>query len=180
MLLGSFSAWATYYHGQVFYQGIPIPGATVIVSQGAKRFTTVTDEQGLYEFPDLADGTWKIEIQMRGFETLKGDVTVAPNQPQGSWELQIVDLQQMLASTKVAQPETQPQLAQRAEEKPTRATPKPSDSQVHPTARSKLPCKPNVNETLLGLHPKSTAVHHFEKGAVSTASMPNLFPAGCF
>jgi len=115
MLLGSFTAWATEYHGQVFYQGIPIPGATVIVSQGAKRFTTVTDEQGLYEFPDLADGTWKIEIQMRGFAPRQGDVTVAPGAPQGRWELKLLDLEQMLAETKISKPD-EPQLAQRTQE----------------------------------------------------------------
>jgi hypothetical protein len=128
MMVGALTAWATEYHGQVFFEGVPVPGATVTVSQGAKQLSTVTDEQGVYAFPDLADGAWKIEIQMRGFETLKGDVTVAPNQPQGAWELQIVDLQQMLASTKVAPPETQPQLAQRPEEKPKTATAKAGEA----------------------------------------------------
>ena len=131
MMVGALTAWATEYHGQVFFEGVPVPGATVTVSQGAKQLSTVTDEQGVYAFADLADGAWKIEIQMRGFETLKGDVTVAPNQPQGSWELQIVDLQQMLASTKVAPPETQPQLAQRPEEKPKTATAKISYSMTN-------------------------------------------------
>ena len=41
--------------------------STVTITQGAKRFETVTDLQGLYEFPDLLDGTWKIQIEMRGF-----------------------------------------------------------------------------------------------------------------
>jgi hypothetical protein len=117
MMVGAMTGWATEYHGRVFFEGVPIPGAMVTVSQGAKQQSTVTDEQGVYAFADLADGAWKIEIQMRGFETLKGDVTVAPNQPQGAWALQIVDLEQMLASTKVAPAETQPQLAQRADGK---------------------------------------------------------------
>lgn len=118
MLVASLSAWATEYHGQVFYQGAPVPGATVTMTQGAKQLTTVTDEQGLYEFPDLADGGWKIEIRMRGFEPLKGEVAIAPGSPQGSWELKQLDLQRMLAETKVTAPEAQPQLAQRSEEKP--------------------------------------------------------------
>jgi hypothetical protein len=40
--------------------------------------------------------------------------------------------------------------------------PKRSDRQVHPTARSKLPCHPNDNATLFWFHPK--VLHHFEKG----------------
>ena len=60
-------AWAREYHGQVFYGGVPVPGATVTVTQGDKRFTAVTDRQGLYEFADIADGQWKIEIAMSGF-----------------------------------------------------------------------------------------------------------------
>jgi hypothetical protein len=118
----SLAAWATEYHGQVFYQGVPVPGATVTMTEGAKQAATVTDEQGLYEFPDLADGAWKIEIRMRGFEPLRAEITIAPNIQQGSWELKLLDLQQMLAETKVTKPESPPQLAQRSEEKPKQTT----------------------------------------------------------
>jgi hypothetical protein len=96
-------AWASEYHGQVFFSGLPVPGATVTVTQGARRFETVTDLQGLYEFADLTDGAWKIQIEMRGFSTLKSQVTVAPNTPQGSWELKLLGLAQMLAKTPVSQ-----------------------------------------------------------------------------
>lgn len=115
LLLGAcLSAYAAEYHGQVFYGGYPVPGATVTVTQGTKQFSTVTDQQGLYEFPQLPDGQWKIEIQMRGFATLNGQVTVAPHSPQGKWELQQLDLAQMLAAMKVSKPITLPQLAQRS------------------------------------------------------------------
>ena len=116
------TALASEYHGQVFFNGVPVPGATVTLTQDGKQFATVTDEQGLYEFPDIADGKWKIEIQMRGFSTLNGEVMFAPNTPQGAWELDLLDLQQMLAKTKVSKPASepaQPQLATRTKEKPT-------------------------------------------------------------
>src|SRR5579863_9514252 len=60
-------AWATEHHGQVFFHGAPVPGAVVTLSQGDKRLVAVTDRQGLYEFPDLADGEWKIHVEMTGF-----------------------------------------------------------------------------------------------------------------
>src|ERR1035441_8564074 len=75
-LCASISAWSSEYHGQVFFGGVPVPGATVTVQKGDEQFSTVTDRQGLYEFADLADGQWKIEIEMSGFSKLDGKVTV--------------------------------------------------------------------------------------------------------
>jgi hypothetical protein len=127
MLLGSLTAWASEYHGQVFFGGLPVPGATVTVTQGAKRFQTVTDLQGLYEFANLADGAWKIQIEMRGFSTLKSQVTVAPNTPQGTWELKLLGLAQMLAKTPVSNP-PQSASANATKEKPKPELPKPESA----------------------------------------------------
>ena len=103
-LCASIAAWASEYHGQVFFGGVPVPGATVTVTQGGKRLSTATDLQGLYEFADLADGQWNIEIEMSGFSTLDGTVTVAPDMPQGDWELKLLGLDQMLAKAQVGIP----------------------------------------------------------------------------
>jgi trimeric autotransporter adhesin len=121
MLLVCVSAWATEYHGQVFVNGMPVPGATVTVTRDGKDFSTVTDGQGLYAFPDLADGAWKIEIRMRGFTTLKSEVTVGPSVPQGKFELTALSMQQMLAQVKEVQPAIEPQLESRAQPKPSAA-----------------------------------------------------------
>lgn len=147
MLLVSVCAWATEYHGQVFVDGVPVPGATVTVTQGGKEFSTVTDGQGLYEFPDLADGTWKIEIRMRGFVPLKSEVTVAPNSPQGKFELTLLNLEQMLAQVKEVQPAGTPQLenrappkqnAAKAPETPAAMPPPPADENQDQTADGML------------------------------------------
>ena len=103
-LCASVAAWATEYHGQVFFGGVPVPGATVTVTQGDKRLSTITDRQGLYEFADLADGKWKIEVEMSAFSTIDGDVTVAPNMPQGNWDLKLLELDKLLASAQVGAP----------------------------------------------------------------------------
>ncbi len=95
-------AWAREYHGQVFYGGVPVPGATVTVTQGDKRFTAVTDRQGLYEFADIADGQWKIEIAMSGFTTLDDTVTVGADVPQRRWDLNMLGLEQMKAQAEVS------------------------------------------------------------------------------
>lgn len=109
-------AKASEYHGQVFFSGVPVPGATVTVTQVANHFTTVTDRQGLYEFADLADGAWKIQIEMRGFSMLEGEVTVAANAPQGSWELKLLGLEELLAETQVTTLESKAPLKTRAAE----------------------------------------------------------------
>lgn len=108
LLHAGLMAWASENHGQVFFGGVPVPGATVTVSQDAKSYITVTDRQGLYDFADIADGVWKIRIEMRGFSTVEGQITVAPNAPQGSWELKLLGLDQMLAETKATKPEDKP------------------------------------------------------------------------
>lgn len=124
-LCAAVSARATEYHGQVFFGRVPVPGATVTVTQGEKRFSTVTDRQGLYEFADLADGQWKIEIAMSGFATLDHTVTVAPNTPQGKWELNLLGLEKMLAQAQVSAPlKVRPANGTAAgEEKPNAAEP---------------------------------------------------------
>lgn len=139
VLLASACAWATEYHGQVFVQGVPVPGATVTVKRDGKTFATITDEQGLYAFPDLADGVWKIEIRMRGFAPLNSQATVAPNEPQGKFELTLLPLDRMLAQTRVSASAAppNPQLAHRAPAKP-----KTEDK----TPQSVAPMPPPPNE----------------------------------
>ena len=36
------------YHGLVTFEGLPVPGATVTVTQGGKKLVNVTDTQGFY------------------------------------------------------------------------------------------------------------------------------------
>jgi hypothetical protein len=92
-------AAASEYHGQVTFGGLPLPGATVTVTQGTTRLTTASDQGGLYSFPDLADGPWKIDIEMLCFSTMHGDVTVSPNTPVGKWELTLLPLDQIAKLT---------------------------------------------------------------------------------
>jgi len=95
-------AMASEYHGQVTFGGLPVPGTTVKVTatQGNKTAVAITDEQGLYSFPDLADGKWMIEIEMTGFAPIKQEVTVAPNAPAGVFEMKLLTLDQIRAAAK--------------------------------------------------------------------------------
>jgi hypothetical protein len=86
------------HHGTVTFGGVPLPGVTVTASQGDKKFTAVTDDQGQYSFPDLPDGNWRIEIVMQGFSPMTVEVVVGPNAPPAPpWELKMLPLDQMNA-----------------------------------------------------------------------------------
>ena len=97
---------AAEHHGQVSFNGLPVPGATVTATGGDKRFVAVTDQQGAYSFPDLADGVWTIQVEMLCFATIKQEVAVAPDAPSPVWELKVLPLEEIHAAA------TQPAAAQ--------------------------------------------------------------------
>ena len=147
-LCASMAAWASEYHGQVFFGGVPVPGATVTVTKGDKRWTTITDRQGLYEFADLADGDWKIKIEMSGFTSLDSKVSVTKETPQGNWDLKLVALDQLLAKAQAGIPlktrppaETKPASQQgtsKLEETNVPAAPPPPDDNAEKSADGML------------------------------------------
>lgn len=104
LLLAAQTSWAAEYHGQVRYRGVPVPGATVTLTQGSTAVATVTDSQGLYEFPNVPEGSWKISIDLRGFTTLHGSVMIGAANPQGEWTLQMLDLKDLLSMAQAAPP----------------------------------------------------------------------------
>jgi hypothetical protein len=129
-------AAASDYRGQVMFGGLPLPGATVTVTQGTKRATAVTDQGGLYTFPDLADGPGKIEIEMLCFSTVTADVTISPTSAPGKWELTLLPLDQITKLTKLS-PAPVPSLSTRPKTPASSATgnenapelPKPAEEQ---------------------------------------------------
>ena len=78
-------AAASEYHGQVTFGDLPLPGATVTITQGTKKLTAISDQGGLFTFPDLADGPAKIEIEMLCFSTVTADVTISPATATCAW-----------------------------------------------------------------------------------------------
>jgi len=96
-------AVAAEYRGQVVYGGLPVPGATVTVVQGGKTFTTVTDEQGVYSFPDLGDGAGKLKVEMLCFSPIEEAITIAAGTPTAKWELKLLSIEQIRAQGAVAQ-----------------------------------------------------------------------------
>jgi hypothetical protein len=137
-VLGVLALNAAEHHGQVSFAGVPIPGAKVTATQGDRKLTTVTDIDGAYSFLDLADGTWTMQVEMRGFTTATNDI-VASASPM--WELR------MLAPPEI-NAQLQPQL--RAE------VLLPAASQLNPPTPRSGPAKPAVTEAAPPTDPSPT------------------------
>ena len=88
------------HRGQVMFNGVPVPGATVTATQGEKKFVAVTDLQGAYAFPELTEGTFTIQVEMLGFATLKQEVNAAT----AEFELKMVPIEEMKAEIVHASP----------------------------------------------------------------------------
>ncbi len=93
-------AGASEYYGQITFGGLPVPGATVTATQGAKIISVTSDEGGVFHFDDLSDGQWKIEVTMLCFETVDTDVTIAPKMPAAKYELKLLPTDQLQALAK--------------------------------------------------------------------------------
>ncbi len=78
---------------------MPVPGATVTAVQGEHRIVTVTDLLGDYSFPELPDGIWTIQVEMRCFSTVKREVNMGAGAPGVEWELKLLPLNQINAET---------------------------------------------------------------------------------
>ena len=98
LLSSSRGAFATESRGIVTFGGLPVPGVTVIASQGTRKVAVTTGPDGAYVFADLKDGSWTISVEMLCFEPEKREVTVAAGMEEGKWELKLLSLEAMLAT----------------------------------------------------------------------------------
>jgi hypothetical protein len=93
---------AAEHHGQVMFNGLPVPGATVTATQGSKHLETVTDAQGLFQFPDIASGEWTIRVEMLGFAASESKVTIDAAAPATLVELKMQSLAEVIAASHAA------------------------------------------------------------------------------
>src|SRR5580658_10494300 len=125
---------ASEHHGQVNFGGLPVPGVAVTATKDDAKATAITDGMGMYSFPDLADGTWTMQVEMSGFSPLKQDVGVGPGAPAVTWDLKLKSLSEIQATVQT------PALA--TEQRPAQAGPTPAPAKPTPPAPAKP--KPQV------------------------------------
>ena len=141
-------AAASPFRGVVTFGGLPLPGATVTAAQGTKTETAVSDGNGGFEFDDLADGKWTIDIQMQCFAPVHAEVTVAPNLPAATYELKLLDSAQIQSSAQPVKPTAEtppaPAAAETGQPQPTKAKEKTqNNAQINP---QEIPKAPEENE----------------------------------
>src|SRR5580692_2931863 len=83
------------YHGGVKSEGFPLPGAMLTATQGDKKLTAATDDQGVYSFADLPDGTWQLQVEKPGFTTVKQEITPGTGLPGADFDLKMLPLDQI-------------------------------------------------------------------------------------
>jgi hypothetical protein len=76
------------HQGVVKFGGLPVPGASVTASQGTQKYSAVTDLQGTYLFPALADGAWTLQVEMQLFASQRREVSVGAGASPVEWELE--------------------------------------------------------------------------------------------
>jgi len=87
--------WGAEYVGQVKFNGLPLPGATITATQGDKKLSAVADPNGNYRFADIPDGAWQFQVEMLGFTPIRQDVTTGNGLPGPSFELKMLPLDQI-------------------------------------------------------------------------------------
>jgi carboxypeptidase family protein/TonB-dependent receptor-like protein len=132
LLAASSAAMASAYQGLVTSGGLPVPGATVTVTQGSKKFVAVTDLQGFFSFPTLADGAGTIQVTMTGFAPSKQELTIAPNAAMGEVDLTQLSLDQIRSTLKPVLSAGIAVAQAKSELKKTGAAPKSSEEQASP------------------------------------------------
>jgi hypothetical protein len=81
--------------GRVVVGSVPMPGVSVTAVRDDVQKATVTDEQGIYRFTDLAEGVWTLRVEMLGFATLTESVTVGGDTPAPTWELKLLPFEEI-------------------------------------------------------------------------------------
>ncbi len=87
--------WAAELQGQAKFGGLPLPGTTITATQGDKKVTAVADPLGNYRFPDLAEGTWKLQAEMLGFTPVTQDVNPSAGLPGPVFDLKMLPIDQI-------------------------------------------------------------------------------------
>ncbi len=102
LLFIAISLMGAEHHGQVVFNSVPVPGATVTAVQGTRTLSAVTDAQGNYQFPDIGEGSWKLEVTMSGFSREQREFGVTNGGPSATWELKMLPFDQMRAEVQPA------------------------------------------------------------------------------
>jgi hypothetical protein len=135
--------------GHVVYAGLPVPGVKITASQNETTQIAVTDAQGGYSFSSLAEGAWKIDVEMSGFAKQTQDLNAAESGSTKDFELTMLPIAEMHAQTvKLHVAGAAQALASRMELKaPAGAAPKPDQPKEAATNGPAPPAPPEAADS---------------------------------
>ena len=88
IILGPGFITAAQHSGSVRAADQFLPGATVTAQQGGAKVVVYTDANGRYVL-DLTPGVWEIQVEMFGFQTQRGEITVGDEPSNKDWTLEM-------------------------------------------------------------------------------------------
>ena len=106
--LAAFGLAASEHHGVVKFGTLPIPGATVTATKDDKKVVAITDDNGVYSFPDLEDGTWKVRVEMLTFAPAEKEIGIVANAPGAEWDLKLMSMDDIKPMLQAASAPTTP------------------------------------------------------------------------
>ncbi|MGI8743314.1 MAG: TonB-dependent receptor domain-containing protein [Bryobacteraceae bacterium] len=89
LALSSFTFALRAQTGVVQSGGQPIPGATVTATQGGRKITTTTDDNGRYEITGLAPGAYTVDISIFGFKASQRQFDQSASSASAEWTLEL-------------------------------------------------------------------------------------------
>jgi trimeric autotransporter adhesin len=94
---------ATDQDGQVTFNGLPVPGATITATQRDQTIITTSDIEGRYRLTGLDTGGYAIRVEMLGFETISREI-VADDRASSTWELALLPFEDIKKISTISKP----------------------------------------------------------------------------
>jgi trimeric autotransporter adhesin len=82
-------------YGLVTFNGLPVPGATIIATQNDKKIVVSSDAEGRYRLTGLGDGTYAVRVEMLGFAALTRDLVADEQSPAPTLELALLPFEEI-------------------------------------------------------------------------------------
>ena len=76
--------------GLVTFNGLPVPGATIIATQSDKKIFVASDADGRYRLTGLGDGPYAVRVEMLGFAALSRDLVADDQNAASTLELALL------------------------------------------------------------------------------------------
>jgi trimeric autotransporter adhesin len=93
-------------YGQITFNGLPVPGATVIATQSDRKIVATSDVDGRYRLSGLNDGAYSVRVEMLGFVPLTRDLVANDEATPAALEMALLPFEEIkkvaVVSTSVA------------------------------------------------------------------------------